>query len=491
MMPPIAQAREAVIPDWQSWHLDEDILTEPIAISNRVALWVPGDRGNDYQDWQRISLTEQTGLAVEPGIVAAAASSITARCRVQSLLGRWFRRAPERSWQLPNGQAGEQQGGRRSDMLLVWGEGPSPDEGRLKARWPQSDRIRQLGRNLFLVYGIAQENERPKADSPRAEPEPPMPPEADCARAREIAEQLLQSARAAGDRQKEASALTDLGVVYLYERKAEEAIAALSEALKLARELGDRPRETDILGNLGVLTMAAGDPGRAREIFDMTLAGAREAGDRFAEKLAFERIGLACVKLNDPERALQAFRQALTLARALGHGSHEAELLWSVGIQCAELGRRDEAMTHAQAAIDLLHQIGNPQAAWFAEHLSKYRAGEAMAAPSGASEAGAAAMLGSALVAGMWSDAGGTSPGQVQKGPGLLRMALSAAKSMAQFIGSGFKTVPAAALRQRLDTCAACEHYTGLRCRLCGCFVSAKARLAHEQCPLGKWRQQL
>jgi hypothetical protein len=66
-------------------------------------------------------------------------------------------------------------------------------------------------------------------------------------------------------------------------------------------------------------------------------------------------------------------------------------------------------------------------------------------------------------------------------------MALSAAKSMGRFAGSGFKTVPQQTLQRRLQTCATCEHHTGVRCRLCGCFTSAKAPLAHEECPIGKW----
>src|SRR5262249_50278668 len=71
--------------------------------------------------------------------------------------------------------------------------------------------------------------------------------------------------------------------------------------------------------------------------------------------------------------------------------------------------------------------------------------------------------------------------------PGLLRMALSAAKSMAKFLGSGLKTVTPQVYLGRLAICAGCEHHTGVRCRLCGCFTNAKARMAHEQCPIKKW----
>jgi hypothetical protein len=74
--------------------------------------------------------------------------------------------------------------------------------------------------------------------------------------------------------------------------------------------------------------------------------------------------------------------------------------------------------------------------------------------------------------------------------PGLLRMAFSSAKAIAQFLGSGFKTVSRTAYAKRLDTCGACEHHTGVRCRVCGCFTNVKASMLHEECPIGKWPVQ-
>ena len=71
-------------------------------------------------------------------------------------------------------------------------------------------------------------------------------------------------------------------------------------------------------------------------------------------------------------------------------------------------------------------------------------------------------------------------------GPGLLRMAISATKSMTQYIESGFEGVSTEVQERRLATCATCEHHTGLRCRICGCFTNVKSRLAHESCPIGK-----
>jgi hypothetical protein len=187
-------------------------------------------------------------------------------------------------------------------------------------------------------------------------------------------------------------------------------------------------------------------------------------------------------------QALQAFGQALTLARELQHRKHEADLLWSLGIQYAELGQRDQALAYGQAAVEVMEKMRNPQAKVFAEHLRKYRQGESAAGLGGGQElvspGSPEAFLGGSIVADLWSAPGA---GQSAQGPGLLRMALTAARSMAKFIGSGFKMAPPDTFRRRVQTCAACEHHTGLRCRLCGCFTNAKARLDHEECPIGKW----
>ena len=103
--------------------------------------------------------------------------------------------------------------------------------------------------------------------------------------------------------------------------------------------------------------------------------------------------------------------------------------------------------------------------------------------------AGPEAYLGGLLVPGVIAapPSGSAPAGQRATGPGLLRMASSATKAMARFAGSGFQVTPPAVQRKRLQTCAACEHHTGLRCKICGCFTSAKSRILQESCPIGRW----
>ena len=42
---------------------------------------------------------------------------------------------------------------------------------------------------------------------------------------------------------------------------------------------------------------------------------------------------------------------------------------------------------------------------------------------------------------------------------------------------------------QRLTICAGCEHLRQSidQCKLCGCFMQIKTRIAAAKCPAGKW----
>jgi tetratricopeptide (TPR) repeat protein len=465
--------------DSRVWELDESVLTEPIPGTGQVALWRPTEHEEGPPCWERVAPLERAGFAAAPGLRAVPATLIRAR-QLGGLFRRWFRRTGGQPWILPNGRTAEQLTDRRKDLLLIWSEDTAMpiDLDWVQSRWADQ-RVQRLGKNLYLVYG--------KGDSEAGQTATPVMEEAWT-----IADRLLKDARAAGNRHQEASALADLGAIYLQHGKTDQAIQALGEAHAIARDLGDRPRVIDILGNMGAVSLAVGLCKRAMRLFEIEQKLAHEAGDRFAEKLALERIGMAHARMKHPALALAAFEQALALAQELGHRKHAADLLWSTAIQHAELQQRDQAIANGQAALDLWRQMGNPQAAWYAEHLRKYQAGETMAPQTPTDESEPAvlsqSLMGSSIMAGLWAGPETGPSGQaLTEGPGLLRMAVSAAKSMAKFVGSGFETTPAQTLEHRLQTCAACEHHTGVRCRLCGCFTSAKVRLAHEECPIGKW----
>lgn len=40
---------------------------------------------------------------------------------------------------------------------------------------------------------------------------------------------------------------------------------------------------------------------------------------------------------------------------------------------------------------------------------------------------------------------------------------------------------------QRMKICSQCEHFSGVKCNQCGCFMKAKTKIPQASCPLGNW----
>ena len=478
------------LPDWRALGIDNDILTEPFTDTSRVVFWLRADRDSTFQYWQRLANLPRAEIKTEQGQCVTAATSIRAREHLGGVLSRLVDRIRgprgSRSFVLPNGRSVEQCGERQNDLALVWPEddGAGFEIDQLEARWPGATSIRKLGERLFVVFGVASSPATASAKSKQ-----PLPG-TDCPAAE--AEAILAAAREHGDRQKEATALADLGAIALNEGDAHRAITSLESALAIARELGDASREGDIIGNLGMAMLGVRQPDRARILFARELAHAQGAGDRYAEKVALERLGLSSWHLRDYQGALTLFEQALALTRQLSDRHQEATLLWHQAIQFAELGQREAAIAKGEESIALFRALGKPQAASYGSYLQRYRINlvEDLPAQSAAGvfDRSHQAYLG-ASVASATAGHSTADPASATEtaGPGLLRMAMSATKAMAGFAGTGFKTTPPETQRKRIETCAACEHHTGLRCRICGCFTNAKSRMLHEDCPIGKW----
>lgn len=71
--------------------------------------------------------------------------------------------------------------------------------------------------------------------------------------------------------------------------------------------------------------------------------------------------------------------------------------------------------------------------------------------------------------------------------PSLGQQLWSFAKSVADFIADGMKTVSPEEYAERLAICDECPERQGNRCLQCGCRLSIKAKGRAFQCPLGKW----
>ena len=467
---------------WPDTSLDEGVVRESVLNDAHLAVWLKGELNDGFQYWERISTAPRDEVKVEASICVAAAVARPMRQkilgRMRKLLRRWGRNEAGDGWVLPTGDQTEPCGPKETDLILVWSEDESVslDETVIKASWPNAQHVRRIGRNLFVARGVR----LLRADRVEEALDDAIPPA--------TVEQLLVVAGQNDDLRKKTAALTDLGVLSFNAGDYRRAVEQLSAALESVQRLGDQSHECDVLGNLGMAVLASRDGQRATELFKKELALARLRGDSFAEKLALEHIAILCALGHKFADSISFYDQALYLARACGDRRHEIKLLWQLGIQHAESGRAGEAISRCESAVNLMREAGNPKAAWFADNLSKFRLDPA-ANGLAAAEVLTGGLSGSESIV-LGAEASGlqdSSPVSATRGAGLLRMALTATNAMAMFVGSGFKKVSKDVHQTRIGICTTCDHYTGIRCRACGCFANAKAWLPHENCPLKKW----
>ncbi|WP_165075334.1 tetratricopeptide repeat protein [Paludisphaera rhizosphaerae] len=450
--------------------LNSGVLVELSWNDGRVVLWTPLASDAGFQYWDRVSTAHRGKVHAQDGIHWTAATATLARRRSSGgafvrLLGKLTGRDADAGWVMPDGATVERCGERRSDLALVWTAADETlAEERLRGLWPGDVQFRRLGERLALASGIdpgaaaaAERTHVNEAEEPAA-----------------TAVRLLESARTAGDRRAEATALADLAMLWAKDEP-QKAVTPLFEALALRRALGDRGGEAEVQVDLGRVLKALGRADESRSALEAASALAEGLTDAFARLAVLERLGDVLLKQGDPATATAVLARARKSVQAIGDRRHEARLLWLQAAAWAESGRPDLALTTAEESTSLLRASGAAEADWYAAQLQRYRSEALGSAPATRPiDAGVAMGLAEPST-------------HVAGDPGIFRMALSASRAMATFLGTGMKTTTVEEQRVRIATCQSCVHHTGLRCRICGCFTSPKTALPHERCPIGRW----
>ncbi len=481
------------IPNLSHFNLREGVLIEP-GSADRLNLWIRDNLESDFQLWQRVSTLSGVEIDERSGVRVVGAMLNPFRQRMPSFwekLKSWLSRTESSdSWVTPNGDSVEPMARKRTDVCLVWSDAGEAglDQVQINSLWPSCEECRQLGTNLFLVVGgmkahstASQTNRAERLHAREEHFEELSRPENDPLNQ---AKKALDAARSRQNSNEERIALADLGAVLVRKGDAREGVEHLEHALEMARQIQDDESEYDILSNLGIGYLGLARIPEAIELFEKVLVRARKSGDAFAEKMMLTQLGIAVSASFDPRGALEHFEAARKIAHDLKDLRDEAELNWSIGVCYEELGGRDLALRFGQTAVDIFQRLESPRASVYAEHLERFRSGNLRLGNHPAENE--SEEIPSWAMGGPHMDVS-TLPSGPGSRPSFLKMAYSLTKSMARFAASGFKTVSREANQERLEVCAQCEHHTGIRCKLCGCFTAQKAWLPHEHCPINKW----
>ncbi len=172
------------------------------------------------------------------------------------------------------------------------------------------------------------------------------------AEARQSARDGIELARKLGNRSKEASGLSALGLATLELEGPVAAQKYQEQALTIARAVKDRYLEGKTLNNLALSTVSHGDYHTAREYFQQALTIFQEQGNQSGKGLALANLGWLSSILGDYPRAMKYYEQALTSARE--QGSRIAELYTYVNLSASAGGQGNgsDALMWAQKALE-------------------------------------------------------------------------------------------------------------------------------------------
>ena len=168
-----------------------------------------------------------------------------------------------------------------------------------------------------------------------------------------------QAARHLGDRQGEANALNQLGIVQRMTADYAGAGEAMEAALSIYRSLSDRLGEANALNQLGVVRRMTGGYVGAGEAMEAALGIYRSLSDRLGQANALTELGYVRLVMGDLAGGGEAMEAAVDIYRGLGNRMGEALALYLLGFGRRLTGDYPDAAQMLEAALSIYRELAN------------------------------------------------------------------------------------------------------------------------------------
>ncbi|MEU3256176.1 BTAD domain-containing putative transcriptional regulator [Streptomyces sp. NPDC006997] len=170
----------------------------------------------------------------------------------------------------------------------------------------------------------------------------------------------LAAARASDDEEGVSWALKDLSNALRSLGRHEEAISALRDALVLYRKTGDVKGRASAMANMGDIYLQAGQFRKSVEYSRRGLALYRLlGGDPWSEGIGLANLGDAYQRLGRFDDAVTCLEEAMTVLRASGNRWVEGVALDFLGTVRHRLGRHDDAVAAYRQALEAHRDVSN------------------------------------------------------------------------------------------------------------------------------------
>ena len=170
-------------------------------------------------------------------------------------------------------------------------------------------------------------------------------------------EEALKLYREAGDREKEATTLHNIGFAYSELEEQQKALEYYTQSLRLSRVLGDRGGEATTLNNIGRVYSDLGEKQKALEYYSQSLPLSRAVGDRGGEATTLNNMGSVYSALGENQKALEYYSQSLPLNRAVGDRSREALTLYNMAYAKRDQNNLTEALNDIESSLKIIENL--------------------------------------------------------------------------------------------------------------------------------------
>jgi tetratricopeptide (TPR) repeat protein len=170
----------------------------------------------------------------------------------------------------------------------------------------------------------------------------------------------ITAARRAGDRDAEANALANLGMVHRLMARYRTAVDLLDEALRIHRDNGNLDGQAFVLNQLGIVHYLTAAYDLAAQAQTEALEIGRAAADLLGQANALADLGMVRRMTGDLGTSAAASTEALEFYRRITDRYGEANALRDLGLVRALTGDHADAERHAREALKIYMEIGDP-----------------------------------------------------------------------------------------------------------------------------------
>lgn len=169
----------------------------------------------------------------------------------------------------------------------------------------------------------------------------------------------VSAARAVGDREAQARALSNLGRLHRRQGRLDRSADTYRRALMLYADLGDRAAEAVVLRNLGSVHWRLGDYRRAADHYQRAMELHQQGGDEAGEADALVRLALVDERLGDAAAAAERLQAALKLVGELGDRFSEAYVLSLLARLSHLPDQLERTVFHLELSLTEVRQAGD------------------------------------------------------------------------------------------------------------------------------------